>query len=183
MTPEPTSSTGVVALARLLGGLTWVAERLFVTEGQWADHLGADAAVVHLATHSRHHGWHAGLWRDALPDSPALDALSQVQSPAKGWSRAFDAAEALAPAPDAALLAALYRNLVPRYLVLVDDIIDSYNGPGDAHVARATRLVRADVVDDLVGGIACLHAAIADRDDIETAASTTQMLDQAFRTC
>ena len=183
MTLEPTPSTGVVELTRLLGGLAWAAERLFVTEGQWADHLGDDTAVVHLATHSRHHGWHAGLWRDALPDSPALDAPSQVQPPAKGWSRAFDDAHALAPAPDAALLSALYRNLVPRYLGLVDDVIGTYRGPGDAHIARTARLVRADVVDDLVGGLGRLHVAIVDRDDIETAASTTQMLDQAFRTC
>ena len=183
MTPEPASNRGVVDLARLLGGLTWVAERLFVTEGQWADHLGDDAAVIHLATHSRHHGWHAGLWRDALPDSPALAAPSQVQPPSEGWSRAFDAADALAPASDAALLAALYRNLVPRYLVLVDDITGASHGPGDAHIARTRGLVRADVVDDLVGGLGRLEAAIADRDDIETAAATTQMLDQAFRTC
>lgn len=167
----------------VVGGLAWVAGRLFELEGRWAGSMAEPTAVVHLAEHSRHHGWHAGLWREALPDSPALAAGDHVVAPA-GW----DAAMALTAegaridaGGDATRLAALYRGLVPRLAGMLADLDRCLVGPGDAAVRRALGFVVGDVDNDLRGGSSLLAATLRDDDTVSSASSTTLALDQAFR--
>ena len=170
-------------LVPVVGGLAWVSGRLFELEGRWAASMDEPAAVVHLAEHSRHHGWHAGLWRDALPDSPALAATDHVTAPAR-----WDAAIALTAdgglldgADDAGRLAALYRGLVPRLAGLLADLDHQLAGPGDRAIRRVLGLVTHDVDNDLRGGSAHLAATLRDDEAIGSASSATLGLDQAFR--
>lgn len=169
-------------LVPMLGGLSWVSAQLFELEGRWAETMGDAAAVVHLAEHSRHHGWHAGLWRDAMPDSPALAAGDHVLAPA-GWADAVAAAAgpSIEGADDAARLAALYRGLVPRLAGALADLDRLLAGPGDAAIRRVLGHVLVDVDTDLRGGSALLAATLRDDDAIGSASSATLALDQAFR--
>ena len=169
-------------LVPVLGGLSWVSARLFELEGRWAESMGETAAVVHLAEHSRHHGWHAGLWRDAMPDSPALASADHVIAP-PGWADAVaaTATPAIDVGGDAARLAALYRGLVPRLAGALSDLDADLAGPGDAAIRRVLGHVVADVDTDLRGGSALLAATLRDDDAIGSASSTTLALDQAFR--
>ncbi|MGI9643020.1 MAG: hypothetical protein ACR2N9_09575 [Acidimicrobiia bacterium] len=173
----------LAVLAERIGGLTWVSEQLFGLEGRWAEGLDDPAAVAHLATFSRHHGWHAGLWRQALPDSPALDAEELIGPPSPGWRRAVEAAASFDEGSDVQRLAALYRSLLPEALALIDDFTMGLGGPGDAHLLRVARLVQPDVALDAQRGYRWLSATMGDDADIESALSVTMTLDRAFRTC
>ena len=172
--------TDLENLVPVLGGLAWVSGQLFELEGRWAESMNDTASVVHLAEHSRHHGWHAGLWRDALPDSPALRADEHVVAPA-GWADAIAATGSIDAGGDAARLAALYRCLVPRLAATLDDLCHRLAGPGDAAIRRVLGHVMADVDSDLRGGSARLTATLRDDEAISSASSTTLALDQAFR--
>ncbi len=190
--------TTIDAAIRRLGGLTWISGELFALEGRWAGEVDDPAAAVHLATHSRHHGWHRTLWVDALPDSPALDATSHIGPPTPGWEAAVaclaeplvdeeadsvdGAAEAGGALSDAHRLAALYRGLVPRLADLLAMFAAELDGPGDGEMARIVGLATHDVTADLRGGHALLAAALDDLEAIRAAAVTTKMLDQSFRT-
>lgn len=170
-------------LVGTIGGLAWVSGRLFELEGRWAESMAHPGAVVHLAEHSRHHGWHAELWRDALPDSPALAAADHIVAP-PGWERAMAltvADGAIDAGGDAARLAALYRGLVPRLAGALADLHGQLAGPADASISRVLGLVTADVDADLRGGGGHLAATLRDDDAIGSASSATLGLDQAFR--
>lgn len=170
-------------LVPVIGGLAWVSRQLFELEGRWAATMTDAIAVVHLAEHSRHHGWHSELWRDALPDSPALAAGDHVVAPA-GWEDAMGLTAhggAIDTAGDAGRLAALYRGLVPRLAGALADLESDLTGPGDAAIRRVLGLVEADVDNDLRGGSARLAATLRDDDAIGSASSATLGLDQAFR--
>ncbi len=175
------------AASRRLGGLAWVSGELFAIEGRWAATMSDPAAVEHLATHSRHHGWHRTLWIDALPDSPALGATGHIGPPDPGWEAAVACLDEAHADPDAELddahrLAALYRGLVPRLLGLLADFGATLGGPGDGAIERVVGLAAQDVAADLHGGQRLLAATLGDLEAIEQAAATTKMLDQAFRT-
>lgn len=170
-------------LVPVIGGLAWVSSQLFELEGRWAASMSEPTAVVHLAEHSRHHGWHAQLWRETLPDSPALAALDHVVAPA-GWSAAVALTAEGGPIDtggDAGRLAALYRGLVPRVAAMVDDLQRRLGGPGDAAIRRTIGLVVSDVDNDLRGGSARLAATLRDDEAIGSASSAIFALDQAFR--
>lgn len=171
-------------LAARLGALSWVSAELFAVEGRWAASMTSSAAVEHLATHSRHHGWHAQLLADALPDSPALGARRHVASPTAGWARAFDtvAATTADAGTDSYRLSALYRCFVPRLVALMADLTSDLGDPGDAAVARIVAIVDLDVMADLRGGVRILATTLGDDEAVEVAASSTKALDQAFRT-
>ncbi len=172
---------GLTDLMVRIGGLAWVSGQLFEIEGRWAETFTSPEAVVHLATHSRHHGWHATLWSEALPDSPALDAHAAVGSPGIGWERAVDVARGMENASDTARLAILYRGLLPRAISLLAHFQDALGGPGDAHLSRVAGLVLPDIVRDTHCGHQLLEATLCDQDTIETACFVTKALDQAFR--
>lgn len=167
-------------LAVRLGALSWVSAELFAIQGGWSATMTSSAAVEHLATHSRHHGWHAQLWAEALPDSAVLDARRHIAAPTAGWARAFDTtADAH---DDTRRLAVLYRGFLPRTVALTAELTRNLGGPGDAAIARIAAIVELDVSADLRGGLDLLATTIGDDAAAEVAASSTKALDQAFRT-
>lgn len=177
----------VVGLATACGQLAWVADALFEVEGRWAAAMSEAAAVEHLATHSRFHGWHGDLWRALRPDSPALAEVGPVAAPS-GWAEAIAAVDALVASAgseeadlDAPRLAVLYRGLVVRAFVLVDDLGRRSVGPGGGAVARVVDLVRTDHRRDLEGGQRLLMRALGDPSTVDRVAQVTKALDQAFQ--
>jgi hypothetical protein len=177
---SPGSGIGVSDLADHCGHLAWVADALFVLEGRWAGSMESPSAVEHLATHSRLHGWHASLWHDLLPDSPALDAKARRVAP-PGWESAVGkAAELGDDSDDGTRLALLYRGLVAREAAMVGDLGRATTGPGDAAAARVVRLVSADLQSDMVGGIGLLVTALGDEASVRRAGDALKALDQSF---
>lgn len=141
-------------LAARCGGLAWISSELFVLEGRWAP-LVTDARFAgHLAEASRHHGWHAELWRSCLPDSPALDADARIVAP-PGWAEPI--ASAAGATSDRERARVLGLELLPRLMVAIDDLA-SLDGPGDRAAARIAKIVAADVLADFLG---CQRAALA----------------------
>lgn len=182
---RPDSSDGLEELTARMGGLCWVSEQLFRIEGGWAAEMTDPAAVVHLGTSSRHHGWHATLWRDALPDSGALDARAAVQAPGRGWAAAVGVADGIGergPAADVARLVCLYRGLVPRAWSLLADFEDRLSGLGMGHLARVVRLVAPDLAADAQRGHRLLEATLRDEAALDKASSVVRILDEAFQT-
>ncbi|MGI9621875.1 MAG: hypothetical protein ACR2PK_03480 [Acidimicrobiales bacterium] len=173
--------SSLVELTPRLGGLCWVSRSLFEIEGRWADTMGPARATIHLATSSRHHGWHATLWSDSLPDSPALDAESHIKPPSPGWQNSVAAIDAVAGDDDTGRLAALYRVLVPRLMFEIAAVDRMLGGPADVHLARIVGLVSTDVTADLVGGLDLLTTTLGDSAAINRASVTSQALDQAFQ--
>lgn len=177
--------TSIAQLVPRMGGLAWIARSLFQLEGRWAESMADPVATIHLATQSRYHGWHATLWAEALPDSPALEAAGHVVAPSMGWQSAVDlvgdAVDSEGNEPDVARLSALYRVFLPRLMVELVALEEGLDGPGDAHIERVAGLVRADATADLIGGLALLNATFGHDDAVEIAAATAQTLDQTFR--
>ncbi len=174
----------IEALAGRMGALSWVSAALFEIEGRWAGEMANPAAVAHLATHSRHHGWHASLWEQALPDSAALNARQHVAAP-DGWAAALDVAttfDAGSQVGDVERLTVLYRGLLPRLTGLLADLGDELGGPGDGVISRTLGFVLSDVTADLLGGLRLLSGALVDAEAVEKAAEVSKSLDQAFRT-
>lgn len=136
------------------GALAWIATELFLLEGHWAPEVADDTFAAHLAEASRHHGWHADLWRGCLPDSAALDATARVVPP-EGWGGAIAAARAMTS--DAARATALARGLLPRLLVRLHRLHQQSAGPGDRTVRRVAGIVMADVQADWIGTQAALE--------------------------
>jgi hypothetical protein len=164
-------------LADRLGTLAWISEALFGLQGRWAATMADAAAAQHLATASRHKGWHVELIVDLLPDSPALHGADRVVAPA-GWAAALLlGADATG---DPARLAVLYRALVPRFAGAIAGTQRAAIGPGDTAIARALAFVAADLADDLVAGSALLDVALADDVAVRIAHEAVVGLDLAF---
>lgn len=175
-------ATDIETLADRCGSLAWMCDALFGLEGRWAALLETDAAVVHLATHSRHLGEHADRLRAMLPDSPALRAHERLVPP-PGWVDAIDLAEAITTDHDGRLgdavrLGVLYRGLVPRLAGSVAVARSEASGPGASAVARVLRQLDDDVHGDLAGGSALLAATLGDEQAISAVAEAVSALDR-----
>ncbi len=172
-----TAPTSLDVLADRLGALAWISDALFVLQGRWAETMADDRTVEHLATASRHKGWHVELLVDLLPDSPALRGADRIVAPS-GWEVAvLLGADAVG---DPARLAVLYRALVPRVVGQVARTRTCASGPGDATIARMLGFVATDLVNDLVTGSALLDAALVDEAAVRVAHEAVVGLDLAF---
>ena len=168
--------------ARQVGGLAWIAGELSAIEGRWAPTFVDPAAVEHLATHSRHHRWHATMWTEALPDSPALDAIKNICAPSTGWDAAARLSQDEVVASDVHGLALLYRGLLPRLVTRLRSFGTALRGPGTGAIQRIVGLVSVDVGGDVQGGLGVMATALSDHESDEIAARSTKTLDRAFRT-
>jgi hypothetical protein len=177
MVMTATAPLSLDGLADRLGSLVWISEALFGLQGRWAATMADDAAVEHLATASRHKGWHVELLADLLPDSPALHGPDRVVGP-RGWATAV--ALGADATGDPARLAILYRALVPRLAGEVARTRHAAIGPGDSAIARALAFVAADLADDLAVGSALLDLSLVDDAAVRIAHEAVVGLDLAF---
>ena len=157
---EPVS---IEELADACGNLAWLAAATFETVGAWSTDTDDPTVRVHFATASRHLGWHAELWAELLPDSPALDGPARVQPPTPRWERAIETAAATDDT--VARLAALHRVIVPRLLAAVDALARRLDPVAGAPSQRIARIVRVDLLDAWSTG----NALLLDRLDPATA--------------
>src|ERR1700712_4614119 len=81
--PSPTPLT-LRETAAVVGHLAWVESRLFSLLGAWVGQVPELEGKRVLPRHSQHHGWHAQLLVDLLPDLADLRGADQVTPPTSG---------------------------------------------------------------------------------------------------
>jgi hypothetical protein len=133
-------------LADRCGALAWIANELFLLEGQLAPTVANPAFAAHLAEASRHYGWHAEQWRQQLPDSPALAAADRIVPPA-GWVERIEKVRAATTERRRATI--LATQVLPQLHGLITSLELDLDGPGDRSALRLAGIVRADVMADL----------------------------------
>ncbi|HEX6420577.1 MAG TPA: hypothetical protein VFZ77_18900 [Acidimicrobiales bacterium] len=133
--------------ARRIGGHTWLEMRLFGILGGWSGTVGEPRSRALLAATSRHHAWHAELWRDLLPDLPHLPADDLV-APDDAGAGIVARLEAVDAGEGAATLAAVREVALPglaaRYAAHLARTAPLADGP----TIRVLHLVLADVERD-----------------------------------
>ncbi|MDH3752978.1 MAG: hypothetical protein OEU32_03810 [Acidimicrobiia bacterium] len=147
-------------LADWLGGSIWVGERLFETLGAWSTDESRPDRRVRFAIGSRRLGEHSRLWRDQLPDSPALDVGPRIVPPRPGWN---DAVSVLAELDPADRLVAFDEIVVPVLVQRVHSLLGRLRAVSDASVIRAGRIVAADLAEL---GFGVLSPSAADREAV-----------------
>jgi hypothetical protein len=169
---SPRAPRSLEASARRIGHYCWIEMRAFEILGEWIAAVPEPAVKAALATHSRQHGWHAGVWHDLLPaiGETGVDSYIAPASPALG-----PFVEALA-APQAAdltieKLVGAYRVLLPHTAVAYGDHLDHASPISDGPAIRALRLVLSDQLDHWHAGEALLQALLRSEADVERAAS------------
>jgi len=137
--PGPPAWLGIEGLADRIGGFAWVEARLFEELGRWSVADTDPAAQALWATTSRHCAWHARLWHDHLPDSPALAADGRVREP-RAWASFAEAFATAGPDRLQRFVGAIALPLVAGY----DELAANLGPVADAATARLIRFVRAD---------------------------------------
>ena len=159
----------IEASGQRIGQRAWVEMRLFETLGAWSGAVADPRARALLATQSHHHAWHAELWHELLPALPHLPAADLV-APAEGDSEMVASLAALDPAAgesepgDAARLAAVYEEAMPRLRAAYEDHLERATAVTDGPTIRVLRLVLADLTEDTDAGLALL-ATLSDASD------------------
>jgi hypothetical protein len=120
--------------ARRAGQFAWLEARLFEVLGRWVTSTPEAAVKVHLAAESRHHAWHAELWRQRLPVAAGFDPDRLVMSPNDALAAAV---EGLRGADmTAERLAALYGGVLPALVTAYRDHLAATDAVADGPTIR-----------------------------------------------
>jgi len=146
---RPTPPLTLAALATRLGEMVWLEQRLFEVLGFWSSIEPNAALSVAFAEASRHHGWHASLWEEHLPDAHGLKDVGQIKAPNAGWVALFEELVRTAePDRSADRVAAILRVVEP-WLRIRDEQISGGLAPlSDRALMRAQRFVAMDHEQD-----------------------------------
>ncbi len=159
MTPDAPSTLEASALR--MGRYRWIEVCLFEALGGWVAGVPELDAKALLATHSRHHGWHAELWHDLLPALPGTDGGSSgAGTPTVDWASppggpgdeqlaAFAAAltEPRAPELTVEKLVGVYRVALPHTIAAYTRHLRAASPVTDGPTIRTLRLVLSDELD------------------------------------
>ncbi|HET6728228.1 MAG TPA: hypothetical protein VFG96_02350 [Jiangellaceae bacterium] len=167
------------ASARRIGHYCWIEMRAFEVLGAWTARVPEPDVKAALATHSRQHGWHAGLWHDLLPVIGESSAVSFVEPPGVALV-AFVEALAAPEAPELTLekLVGVYRVLVPHAVGAYRHHLDGASPISDGPTIRALGLVLSDQLDQWREGEALVQAQLRSDSDVDRASSQQAHLER-----
>lgn len=179
-TPDAPSTLEASALR--IGRYRWIEMRLFEALGGWVTGVPELDAKALLATHSRHHGWHAELWHDLLPVLPTTDAGQPgAGTPIEDWAppasdeqlAAFAAAltEPRAPGLTLERLVGVYRVALPHTIVTYTRHLRAASSVADGPTIRALRLVLSDELDHWRDGEMLLQSLVVEPGMLDRAAA------------
>ena len=179
-TPDAPSTLEASALR--IGRYRWIEMRLFEALGGWVAGLPEFDAKALLATHSRHHGWHAELWHDLLPVLPTTDGGHPgAGTPIEDWApppsdehlAAFAAAltEPRAPGLTLEKLVGVYRVALPHTIVTYTRHLRAASSVADGPTTRALRLVLSDELDHWRDGEMLLQSLVVEPGMLDRAAA------------
>lgn len=149
------SSDGLWGLAHRLGGLRGVEQQLFAVCGGWVPSTAEADVRVEWAVQSQHHGWHAEVLRDRLPELRNLD-VDALSAPPEGWGAALDAVRSLEATPER--LAAWFKVLVPALVAEYESLRDDVDDVATPGLGRWVDHLLLDERADLARGRALLAA-------------------------
>ncbi|HET6832794.1 MAG TPA: hypothetical protein VFH30_02920 [Acidimicrobiales bacterium] len=193
--PSPRAALSLEASARRIGHYCWIEMRAFEILGAWTASVPEPAVKAALATHSRQHGWHAGLWHDLIPvigeagpvpSGPVRNAKrgngpggASFIAPPSAAHIAFAEALAAPDAPELTIekLAGTYRVLVPHAVSAYGDHLDRASPVSDGPTIRALRLVLSDQLDHWHEGEALLQAQLRSDADVDRASCHQRQLE------
>lgn len=179
--PRPTSRS-LHEVAQLLGGRVWLERQLFERLGAWSSGPGTASARLHLADASRRHGWHAQVWFDRLPELSVIDAEALVVAPDGRLVELFERLDGVPSSvdDDAAVvrLDGYGRVLLPRMIVAYRSTLDRLGVAADASLARWSRIVLADDLDEWERGESVLQGAVRSAGRIEALAASRRSLEE-----
>lgn len=127
---DSSSVDGLWGLARRLGGLRWVESELFTVSGGWVTSTDEPDVRVAWAVQSQHHGWHAEVLRDRLPELRHLD-VDTLTAPPERWDDTLSAVAALTATPER--LAAWFGLVAPALVAEYESlamVLDEVATPG-----------------------------------------------------
>lgn len=143
--------------ARVTAAAAGLEEATFVLLGGWAPSIPDPAAKVLVAEHALHHGWHAALWRERIPE-----AMGLVADPAPEGDP-FERLSAIVDLVASDSESGTVERLVGVYLVLAETRLETYQAllgsasdASDGPVIRALTLILADQTRDLQAGLELL---------------------------
>jgi hypothetical protein len=179
-TPDAPSTLEASALR--IGRYRWIEMRLFEALGGWVTGVPELDAKALLATHSRHHGWHAELWHDLLPVLPTTDGGQPgAGTPIEDWAppasdeqlAAFAAAltEPRAPGLTLEKLVGVYRVALPHTIVTYTRHLRAASSVADGPTIRALRLVLSDELDHWRDGEMLLQSLVVEPGMLDRAAA------------
>ena len=146
---------GLWGLARRLGGLRWVEMELFRVSGGWVPSTPEPDVRVAWAVQSQHHGWHAEVLRERLPELRHLD-VETLTAPPAGWAATLLAVDALTSTPDR--LAAWFELVVPALVAEYESLAEGVDEVATPGLRRWLDHVLLDERSDAVEGAALCAA-------------------------
>jgi hypothetical protein len=170
------------ASALRIGRYRWIEMRLFEALGGWVTGVPELDAKALLATHSRHHGWHAELWRDLLPVLPATDGgRAGAGTPVDEWApppsdeqlATFAAALTEPQALELTVekLVGVYRVVLPHTIAAYTRHLRAASPVTDGPTIRALRLVLSDELDHWRDGEMLVQSLVVEPGILERAAA------------
>lgn len=171
--PEPLSARQT---ERRVGHYVWLERRRFEVLGRDAASVPDPAAKVLLATHARHHAWHACLWEAHLPRRSGPGTTGLVVPGDAGLRACLEAAGEHDAEHDAEpttidRLVGAYRVVATRAISAYGRHLERASTVSDAALVRTCRLVLADQLDDWRQGEALLQSLLTTAAAIDRAAA------------
>ena len=157
-------------MADLLGGRVWLERRLFESLGRWAVEADEAAATLFLADASRRHGWHAQVWFDRMPELSGFDVEARVAAPGPRVAELLDRLDAADGSRSLVRLDGYGRVLLPRMIDAYRATLEQLGVAADASVARWSRLVLVDDLDEAERVESVLQRIVQTEEQLEAVA-------------
>lgn len=151
-------------ISALVGGRVWLERRLFSMLGGWVTSTPEPRAKLFLDEMSRRHGWHAQVWFERLPQLSVIDAEALVVPPDPSAVALFEQLELAGST--VTRLDGTYRVLLPRLVTAYRRTLEGLAPAADASLARWSRVILTDDVEEWQRGEELLDALVVDDDQL-----------------
>ena len=165
-------ATTIEDAARRAGHHRWTEMRLFELMGGWVSAVADPEAKIRLHVAARHHGWHAGLWGNVLPDA-SEDAVRRLAvAPSEAVRSLFESLRGPEGGGDTPeKLVAVYRVLLPHLVATYRAELGAASEVSDGPTIRTLRLVLRDEEDDWRRGERLVRSLLRNGEEIQRAAA------------
>lgn len=162
-----TVGLGILATALVAARFQWVEEQIFEILGRWSLELPEPEAKLLVARHAAHHGWHAQLWSERVPN--LREGSVRAPDPS-GWANLLEAVQESSSRHATALrLAGMYRVVLPRLIGQYRQVASRTSEAADRPVMRTIRLVTNDEHQDAQEGEILLQSLLREADAVSDA--------------